>query len=126
MKLGLSQGQVDALIAQRDSAEEKAMLELRQESEGRLRQEYGDKYAAVIGRADDTLRLFNQKTGGALDPLIRQGLGNHHGFIKFMIALSEAVSPSSLPGNPSGPAPEASMSTEAFLNAVFNQMPGGQ
>lgn len=121
---GMSQGQVDALVNGYNGFAEQIKAIQLATTETALKAEYGTRYAEVMAKANDTCRKFNEMTDGGLSGVLEAGLGNHPGFIKFMIALSESVSDSSLPGLPKGGA-ETAMSTADFLGDIFKQGAAG-
>lgn len=120
VKAGLSNVQVKALVDGYNAQAAVLQESLRQSAEAELRAEYGAGYESKLAKASDACKRFNEMTKGGLEPILQSGLGNHPGFIRFMMAISDAVSDSSMPGSvhssASGP-----MSTEEFLKrSVFN------
>lgn len=121
---GMSQRQLDAVVQGYNQFTEQASAALKVQAESSLKKEYGARYGEVMARAGDACRMFNHMTGGEFSGLIEAGLGNHPGFIKFMIAVSEAVSDSALPGTPKGSG-DAAVSTGAFLSEIFARRAAG-
>lgn len=120
VKAGLSNAQVRALVEDYNAQAATLQEGMRRSAEAELRAEYGHGYEVRLSKAQDVCRRFNKLTDGGLDPILQSGLGNHPGFIRFMMAISDTVSESGMPGNSQtgGPGP---MSTEDFLKYnVFN------
>ncbi len=114
----LSQTQLDAVVNGYNKYVENIGEVLKKSTEASLRAEHGLCYNEVMARASDTCRKFNEMTNGEFTHLLSAGLGNHPAFVKFMVAVSEAVSDSALPGTPKGSG-DAAMSTTKFLEEVF-------
>ncbi|MDL2267199.1 hypothetical protein LJC46_04330 [Desulfovibrio sp. OttesenSCG-928-G15] len=120
VKSGLSSGQINGLV-QAFAVEKDAFMERQRiATEKSLKAHYGESYAEKLAIANDTVRRFNDMSGGAFDPILEAGLGNNEAFIRAMVTIAESVSDSSLPGFGAGAGGDAAMSTEAFIKETFN------
>jgi hypothetical protein len=123
---GLSKGQAKALTEAYNRELTAIPERLRAVAEKSLRAEYGEDYEAKIARANDTVLRFDRMSGGTEENpgpfvrMLRMGLGNHPDFIRVMVAVSESVSDSALPGVSLGGGGADAMTTEQFLNEVMS------